>query len=887
MSKRALILFGSLCLIVAPRLSAQERGAAALGELVEGLGTTARVLMIGAHPDDEDTQLITWLATGRHVETAYLSLTRGDGGQNLIGNELGEPLGMIRTEELLAARRIDGGRQYFTRAFDFGFSKTIDETFQHWPRQVILRDMVAIVRAYRPQVIISVWSGTPADGHGHHQYAGVLAREVFDAAGDSVRFPPSTLGGLKPWTPLKFYRSARFGRGAGGAAGDLLRFNVGEYDPLLGESYSEIATVSRSQHRSQGQGGLPQRGARIDAVRLETTHLAATPATPERTIFDGIDTSWARFASLRLVDSARAALDSLTVAQVAVVRARDLAAPARMVAPLAAYVRLATRAASGVTCTTLESDPAHPRTCDASMGDLALALDLTRERATQALLDAAGVSIQATAPREVIAESDSMPVTISVFNEGRAPVRLDGAAIRGEGAATNESRTILPDSTLRETLQYHAPPSPTRSWWLVRPRVGDMFNLDSTPHPTTVPREMIVGADRIETSAADVTLNIDGTAVPVEEAPIVYRYADPARGEVRRPIATVPPVTVLLEHEVEYARANVPFDRTMLVDVHSAATRPLVTDVSLVPPQGLHADSAVRHVSLEPGADAHVYFRVQGRLSPGRHPISAVARLGSRQYTEGFTPIEYEHIRPLRYYRPATVQVQAVDAVFANLRIGYVRGVGDNVMPMLEELGLPVTELDPAALARTDLSGFTTIVLGSRAYEASPALLANTPVLMRFARNGGTIVTQYGQYEMARPGVLPYPITLSRPADRVTDEFAAVRVLDPGSPLLSTPNRITEADFANWVQERSSYMPHTFDRAYRDLFSMHDPGEPPNDAAVLVAPVGKGTYIYTTFSFFRQLPAGNPGAARLFINLLSANQSAANRPVSASDAIRP
>jgi hypothetical protein len=578
---------------------------------------------------------------------------------------------------------------------------------------------------------------------------------------------------------------------------------------------------------------------------------------------------------------------SLAVAQAAVVRARDLAAPSRMVAPLVAYLRLATRASNGVTCTTLEAAPPHPRTCDAAMGDLALALDLTRERASEALLDAAGVSIQATAPREVIAESDSMPVTISVFNDGRAAVRLDRAAIRGQPVGASQARTILPDSTAREVLQYRAGAEPTRSWWLVRPRVGDMFNLDSTAHPTTVPREMIEGADRIETSAADVTLTIDGAEVPVEEAPIVDRYADPARGEVRRPIATVPAVTVLLEHEVEYARANAPFDRTMLVDVHSAATRPLVTDVSLVLPSGLRADSAVRHVSLEPGGDAHVYFRVQGRLSPGRHPISAVARLGSRRYTEGFIPIEYEHIRPLRYYRPATVQIQAVDAVFANLKIGYVRGVGDNVMPMLEELGLAVTELDPAALARTDLSGFTTIVLGSRAYEASPALLANTPVLMRFARNGGTIVTQYGQYEMARPGILPFAITLGRPADRVTDEYAAVRVLDPGSPLLSTPNKITEADFANWVQERSSYMPRTFDRAYRDLFSLHDPGEAPNDAAVLVAPVGKGTYVYTTFSFFRQLPAGNPGAARLFINLLSANQSAANRPVSASDAIRP
>src|SRR4051812_47333919 len=288
--RRSALLVAGL-LLAAPRLHAQERGAVALDAALSGLGTTARVLMIGAHPDDEDTQLIAFFARARHIETAYLSLTRGDGGQNLIGNQLGEVLGMIRTQELLAARRIDGGRQYFTRAFDFGFSKTLDETLEHWPKDSILLDMVAIVRAFRPHAIIAVWSGTPADGHGHHQFAGVLAREVFDAAADSVRFPPSRVGGLRPWATPKFYRSRR--------ATATLSFNVGEYDPVAGRSASEIASISRSQHRSQGQGGLPERGAQIDGVRLETSRVS-DPAAPERTMFDGVDTSWARFKSLRL-----------------------------------------------------------------------------------------------------------------------------------------------------------------------------------------------------------------------------------------------------------------------------------------------------------------------------------------------------------------------------------------------------------------------------------------------------------------------------------------------------------------------------------------------------------------------------------------------------------
>jgi LmbE family N-acetylglucosaminyl deacetylase len=890
-SKRALRLLFTVLLIAAPRLSAQGRGAAALGETIEGLGTTARVLMIGAHPDDEDTQLISWLATGRHVETAYLSLTRGDGGQNLIGNELGEGLGMIRTEELLAARRLDGGRQYFTRAFDFGFSKTLDETLQHWPKDSILEDAVAIVRAFRPQVIIAVFTGTPADGHGHHQFSGVIAREVFDAAADTLRFPPSRLGGLKPWTPLKFYRLTRGG-------GGTLNFNVGEYDPLLGETYSQIATVSRSQHRSQGQGALPQGGPRYSGVRLELSRVSEVKA-PERGLFDGIDTSWARFKSVAVADSVRAAIDSLVPAQMAIARATNPMDPSKVVAPLAAYVRLATRAAGGVTCNPLESVPieqlnllsvqddiARAETCPGAMGDLALALRLTRERAASALLDAAGVSVEATAPRELIAERDTLPVTIAVYDQGKAPIVLERASISTQrGAEARPTRTIQPDSVVRQTLSYHAASRPMLPWWLSHPRRGDTFVLPSGA--SYVAPQMVTGEDRLENSGVDVVLRIADVDVPVHTGPIVYRFADPARGEVRRPIAVVPEITVLLQHEVEYARANALLDRTMIVTVQSAATGPRDVDVSLALPTGLKADSAVRRVSLKPFGAATLYFRVQGRLAAGRHQIKATATTGDETFDLGFVPIEYEHIRPQRLYRQSVVHLEAVNATFANLRVGYIRGVGDNVMPMLEELGLPVTELDPVALPHIDLSSYTTIVLGTRAYEASPALVANNPVLMRFVRNGGTLVAQYGQSEYAQPGILPYPITLSRPADRVTDEHAAVRVIDPSSPLLSAPNKIGESDFANWVQERALYMPHTFDAQYHALFSMNDPNEPPNDAALLVASMGKGTYIYTTFSFFRQLPAGNPGAARLFINLLSADRRATIRPATTSNPIRP
>jgi LmbE family N-acetylglucosaminyl deacetylase len=868
--RRSLVLIGCL-LIAAPRLPAQERGAVALDAALSGLGTTGRVLVIGAHPDDEDTQLIAYLARARHVETAYLSLTRGDGGQNLIGNQLGEVLGMIRTQELLAARRIDGGHQYFTRAFDFGFSKTLDETLEHWPKDSILLDMVAIVRAFRPHAIIAVWTGTSADGHGHHQFAGVTAREVFDAAADSVRFPASRVGGLRAWATPKFYRG-RY------RATSTLSFNVGEYDPVAGKSYSEIASISRSQHRSQGQGELAERGARIDGVRLEVSRVS-DPAVPEHGLFDGLDTTWARFSSLRVADSARTALDSLAIQESVIRRARDLERPSRMVAPLASYVRLLGRATSGVRCAPLPAVQSREPSCAPLMGDLALALEATRTRAVAALLNAAGVTIDATAPRELIAERDTVTTTISVFNQGTQPVTVERVSLPGEASPSSlVARRVEPDSVFHSRLLYHADVL-TVPWWLRLGRRGDTF-----VQPI---QDMVIGDDRIQDSGADVVLRIADVDVPVRTGPIVYRHADPARGEVRRPIATVPEISVLLQHEVEYARANAPFDRTVIVTLHSASPAAREVDVTLSVPRGAKADTATRHASLKPFGDVQLYFKVQGRLTPGRDSIVAVARLGPRTFSQGFVPIEFEHIAPQRYYRPARTYVESVNATFADLRIGYIRGVSDNVPPMLEELGLPVTELDPAALPQTNLSRYSAIVIGPRAYEANPALVANNAVLMRFANDGGTIVTQYGQFEYTQPGVLPYPITLVRPADRVTDERATVRVIDPASPLLAQPNKIGESDFSGWVQERSLYMPRTFDKQYHAIFSMNDKSDPPNDAAVLVAPVGKGTYVYTTLSFFRQLPAGNPGAARLFINLLSANQSSTSRPSATSSPIRP
>ncbi|MDE3172393.1 MAG: PIG-L family deacetylase [Gemmatimonadota bacterium] len=863
-------------LMAAPRIViAQDRGAAALGEAVEGLGTSVRVLMIGAHPDDEDTQLIAYLATGRHVETAYLSLTRGDGGQNLIGNELGPLLGMIRTQELLSARRIDGGRQYFTRAYDFGFSKTAAETFKHWPRDSILRDMISVIRAFRPQVVISVWSGTPRDGHGHHQVSGILSRIAFDLAGDTVRYPRSATNGLGGWTPTLFYRSARvFGGRARGAPPPegAIAFDVGAYDALAGRTYAALAAESRSQHRSQGQGNMAPLDDRMDYVRLEESRAASAPRH-DSSLFAGVDSSFGRFASLPLPGGARSALDSLDAARAEVGRHVSLVNPSTMVAPIARYLALVERARAGAPASCRAPGMPVP-VCSGAMGDFATTMDEQARRARQALLLASGVQLLATAPRDLIAIGDSAPVTITVVNHGATPVQCFG---RND---ESPARTIAPGDLAEQTYTLAPRGEPTMPWWLRYPLQGDMFSLRDPRDTTGTPvPQLLEGEDRVEGSGARVGLEIAGTQFETEITPIVHRYADPAIGEVDTPIAFVPAVTVRLDREIEYARADTKLDRVEHVAVRSGWSGPRAVTVTLDPPAGLAADSPTRRLTLAPGEEADLYFRVRGTLAPGAHTLSVSATSDGQRFATGYVTVDYPHIRTQRYYRPATLTIEAVDVRYAaNLTVAYVPGVGDNVEPMLSQLGLHVTTVQPDEVAQTDLSKYSAVVVGPRAFDASEALRAGNGRLLAYAGRGGTLVEQYGQYGMARPGILPYPITLSRPADRVTEEDAAVTILDPASPLLNVPNKITAQDFANWVQERSSYMPHTFDSRYHAILSMHDTDEPPNDAGILTAAVGKGTFVYATLSFFRQLPAGNPGAARLFVNLLSARPGAAQGP---------
>ncbi len=857
-TRGATTLIGVLVLLVAaPRgLAAQERGAIALGEAVEGLGVTARVLVIGAHPDDEDTFLITWLQRGRHVETAYLSLTRGDGGQNLIGNELGEALGVIRTEELLAARRIDGARQYFTRAFDFGFSKDTIDTYKHWQRDSILGDVVRVVRTFRPHVIVAVFSGTTRDGHGHHQVSGLLARDAYDAAADTIRFRPSTFG--PSWTPLKFYRAARFNQTAG-----TIGFDVGEYSPLLGRSFGEIAGESRSQHKSQGFGALQRKGPIMAYLRREATRVNdGTEASAERTMFDGIDTSWARFRGTVTDARVRSALDSLPTAFSVVRGAFDAFSPGKVIRPLARASSLIGRICPTIATGNCFSPRESGRTELES--DLFSSSRSAQGRVGEAMKLASGIAIEATVSRELAAVGGMVPIAVTVYNRGRDTVRISNGGVLASRGSNTGSRVLHPGGVLRDTLLAKMD-SLSQPWWLTGGRVGGMFVLSASDFPEN---------QRPPMSAvyyvADLGLDASG---PIEfEVPVAFRVADEIKGEIQRPISGAPAISVTLDQRTQYAVANATVDREVSVHLRSATAGAREVRVSLALPKGLSADSVTRTTRLDPkDADVTIAFRVRGRLAPGEHRIDARAESNGETFASGYDLIDYDHIRRRRVYRPASIRVSAVDVrVPSTLRVAYITGVGDNVAPTLTQLGIPVTVLAASEVARAELQSFTTVVIGPRAYEAHPELRTANPHLFNFARKGGTLVVQYGQNEMVQPGMMPYPITLGRPADRVTQEDAPVTIDAADTRELLRPNRIGQADFAGWVQERSLYMPRTFDERYRSLLSISDSGEPSNRGAVLIAPLGDGLYVYTSLAFFRQLPAGVPGAARLFVNLLSA-----------------
>lgn len=755
------------------------------------LGHTKRVLMIAAHPDDEDTELLTVLVRGQGAEAAYLSLSRGEGGQNLIGPELGEELGLIRSEELLGARGLDGARQYFTRAFDFGFSKNVEEAFRFWPRDSVLKDVVRVIRRFRPQIIVSIFSGTPRDGHGQHQEAGWAAMEGFRVAGDSSRFPELlTQERLAPWAPRKLYRNARFD-----PTGASLSLDGGVLDPEVGQSYRQIAMRGRSLHRSQDMGVLQEPGPSTIRLALITDRTGAGGGG----FWSGIDTT---------------------------------AAP-------------------------LDGDGIESR-------------DL-RRHADEAAAIRASLVLDATTSDGRVIPGQRFPVTLTVWNAGATPAAAEF------GLLAPESWTVTPCASPRVTVdpgtiatcqvEVTVPDDapPTTPYFLRAPRDGAMYHWSGDPAdwgeafepPPLQARFLLVPAGGRQLSL-------------VRE--VVHRYRDQGIGEIRHPLLVVPRVDVKIAPPARVWPTGVRAPESFSVTLQHGGSETTTGTVELELPSGWPAVPAQRFTLTRPEERQTLSFAVRGPagLAPGTYEIRAVARDASgRRYTAGVTTLDYPHIRLRTITRPAVSTVHAAPITLpAVAHVGYIRGASDRVPEALLEIGLPLEMLDGEALERGNLARFDVIVIGSRAYETDPALLENNARLLDYVRAGGRVVVQYQQGPFFNGNYAPAPLTVASPHDRVTDEAAPVRLLQPENPAFTRPNRLGPADWDGWLQERGLYFAHTWDPSYTPVLELADPGEAPLRGGLLVDALGKGTYIYTGLSFFRQLPAGVPGALRLFLNLL-------------------
>jgi LmbE family N-acetylglucosaminyl deacetylase len=834
--QRPVVLAALAVLCGAPIVTAQQLappstgGVAAIERALSHAATSKRVLIIAAHPDDENNELLTLLSRGFGVDAAYLSLSRGEGGQNLIGTELGEGLGLVRSGELLAARSIDGARQFFTRDFDFGFSKSLEETDRFWPRDTSLADAARIVRRFRPQVIVAVFSGTPRDGHGQHQQSAVVAQQVFELFRDSS------------WGPKRLYRSAFFDTSA-----TTHRMASGMLDPVEGKSYVQLAVLSRSQHRSQDMGGIQRLGP--GQVRLQLMATAERgPIAPgthpvDDGLFGGTDTMLApglqRYRAL--VDSARAVLGPRSLGRVQALLAGALGELRR----------------------------------NASPEFLAGKEPMVEE----ALAAAAGIVVDPAADDGFVVPGQALQVALSIWSAGGAVARVGDVTMEtpagwtiGPGRAPEPPGGFSPISAAgpadgfevrRFALTPPADAPITEPYFLQRPRAGAQYDW------STAPDSLRGEAFDPPLLMARVTLDLGGTRIMLRRE-VSWRYADQARGEIRRPIFVVPAVGVAVSPDLVVWPVQSGGARTLTVELTHGARGTTSGDVRLELPGDWPEVAPQRFTLVGEGTKRSFTFEVRAppRLVAGAYEVHAVATAGGLRYERATQLVDYPHIRPVQYATSATVHVEATALALPQLHhVGYVRGAADMMPEALAGVGVPVAVLSSHDLERADLSQYDVIVVGSRAYETDPALIANNARLLDYARAGGRVIVQYQQYQFVQGNFAPFPITMERPHDRVTEENSPVRLLQPGHPLFQTPNPIGEADWSGWIQERGLYFAHTWDPAYTPLLEMGDSGER-QQGGMLVARLGRGLYVYTGLAFFRELPAGVPGAYRLFVNLL-------------------
>lgn len=774
-------------------------------EHIRKLEVLGSVLYVAAHPDDENTGLLTYLSNEKLYRTGYLSMTRGDGGQNLIGDDQGVDLGLIRTQELLSARRIDGAEQFFTSAFDFGYSKGPDETFKFWDKNKILSDVVWVIRKFQPDIIITRFPTTGEGGHGHHTASTILADEAFDAAADPKMFPEQFKYGVKPWQAKRLlWNTFNFGS-VNTERPDQFQVEVGGYNKLLGKSYGEIAAESRSQHKSQGFGVPASRGSKIEYFKT------IKGAPPIRNLMDGVETGWSRLPSV----------------------------------PVGAIMQEIEKTYSFE----------HP---EKSLPELLKVYNILRnasqsywqqeklKEVKQIIKECSGLFTEATSRNMFGVPADSLQINFTADNRSGLDITLDSLNAFQSGFVLNKNLPVNENFNVPFKLLIPVTQKISQPYWLQQPMNKGSYQIEN---------QAMVGEAQNEPLSAKLTLTFNGTKIDYD-IPIQYKSNDPVKGEEYEPLFIIPRIEIYNAPQLALSINEKPVQIGSSLKINSPNVNSYTKYVS-------HNDNVVQASS-----DNDTTFKVKN--SGEAQLVSWAVKSDNISYDRYKKLIQYPHIPNVIYFPEANSKLVPIDLKIGGKRIGYIPGAGDKVPDALTQMGYSVTMLSQNDISAENLKNFDAIVTGVRAYNIFEWLNDAYPVLMNYVKEGGVLLVQYNTNNNIGPvkaKIGPFPFTISR--NRVTDETAPVTFIDPQNSLLNYPNKISSKDFEGWIQERSTYHALDFSANYKAVFNMHDAGESDQPGSLIYADYGKGRFIYSGLVFFRELPAGVPGAFRLFANLLA------------------
>ncbi|MEX1239835.1 MAG: PIG-L family deacetylase [Cyclobacteriaceae bacterium] len=785
------------------------------------------VLYMAAHPDDENTNIIAYLSSEKLATTAYLSLTRGDGGQNLIGPEIREELGLIRTHELLAARSIDGGRQFFTRAIDFGFSKSADEAFSIWGREAVLSDAIRVIRQFQPDIIITRFPPDERAGHGHHTASAVVAGEAFELAAMPDIFNEQVKE-FGTWQVKRLYTNTGrwWNRSVNANTSGVITLDVGGYNALLGKSYSEISALSSSQHKSQGWGRSGERGYRPEFLE----HVKGEPV--EQNIFEDIDTTWNRVAG-------GSKIEHLVKRAIAAFEPEN---PSALV----------------------------PLLLDIRQAIMSLEKSVWKERklreTEQLLSNCLGLFVEVRAAHYQSSPGEKVTTSIEIVNRSSAALQLENIKASGikwdsafSGTLERNKNIVINLSAPVEADEEFSDP-----YWLKYPHSLGLY---------TVKDESKIGMPQNSPAVNFSFLLRIGARTLTVDRPLIYKWVDPVKGELWRPFEIVPPVSINLSENVLVFGTPSPKQVTLLVK--SSRDEKLSGTLKLNVPQAWRAEPSSLSFELNGrGAERAATITVYPPAHEHYGNIKAIATVNGREYDKSLQLISYEHFPIQTLLPPAEAKAVRIDLKKEGDLIGYIRGAGDEIPSALRNMGYEVWEMNNDEVTAENLKRVDAVVLGVRALNTNDRAKFFMPAVLDYVKEGGTVVVQYNtSSRLETEHFSPYPLTIGR--ERVTDETSEVSLLKPGHPVLNTPNKITGVDFQGWVQERGLYFPSKWDERYEAILSMNDKGEAPKNSSLLVASYGKGYYVYTGLSFFRELPEGVPGAYKLFANLVSLGKKTA------------